>query len=257
MNKVLNRVTQPEPLIADSGLAAEETRGVQDRDEMLGLVAHDLRNPLNLIRLSSELMLERLPEEEAFFRKWLGAIVHATERMERVVADLLEVTRLERGAPTVLPEPIAVNVLLREAVDDHILHAEQKGVELKVEEASAEDVVLADVDAMSRVFSNLLDNALRFTPPGGQITLRAVREGQHLRIEVEDTGSGIDPAQLPRIFDRFWQARTNHRAGAGLGLAIVMGIVEAHGGRIWAASEPGVGTTFSFTLPLAALAMLA
>ena len=238
-------------LIAESNLAAEDPRGVQTRDEMLGLVAHDLRNPLNLIRLSSELMLERLPAEEAFFRKWLGAIVHATERMDRVVGDLLEVTRLEHGTPTVTPAPIAANLLLREAVDDHTLHAQQKGVQLELEEASAEDIVLADVDALSRVFSNLLDNALKFTPAGGRITIRAVREGQHLRIEVEDTGSGIDPAQLPRIFDRFWQARTNHRAGAGLGLAIAMGIVEAHGGRIWATSKLGAGTTFHFTLPLA------
>lgn len=237
--------------LARSSVCADQPDAVRTRDEVLALVAHDLRNPLNVVKLSAELMLEQLPSDERFFRQWLGATIMATDRMNQIVGDLLEVSRLEAGQPSILPANTRLDSFLREAVTLYSLQAEQKGIRLELEPVPQEAYVHVDVEALRHVLSNLLDNALHFTRAGGAILIRAERDEAAFRIEVADTGSGIEPEQLPHIFDRFYQARSSHRAGAGLGLAIAKGIVEAHGGRIWATSTPDVGTTFYFTLPAA------
>lgn len=227
---------------------AEMPESARSRDEMLALVAHDLRNPLNVIKMGAELMLERLPTDEGFQRRWLGATIMAADRMNQILNDLVEVSRLEAGQPAIRSERTRLDSLLRNALQLYSFQAEQKGIRLELEDVAPEAYVIVDVEAVQRVLSNLLDNALRFTPAGGAIRIRANRQDGDFQIEVADTGSGIQPEHLPHIFDRFYQAKSSHRAGAGLGLAIAKGIVEAHGGSIWARSTPGAGTTFYFTL---------
>ena len=239
------------PFLAQLTACAAEPDAVRTRDHMLALVAHDLRNPLNVIKMSTELMLERLPTEEPFFRRWLGATILATDRMTQIVGDLLEVSRIEAGESALRPARVLLDSLLREAVMLFSFQAEQSGIRLELEPVPPDAYVNVDVEAVQHVLSNLLDNALRFTPAAGKILIRADRDGEKFRVQVADTGSGIEPEHLPHIFDRFYQAKSSHRAGAGLGLAIAKGIVEAHGGHICATSTPGAGTTFYFTLPAA------
>ncbi|HYH79019.1 MAG TPA: HAMP domain-containing sensor histidine kinase, partial [Longimicrobium sp.] len=132
--------------------------------------------------------------------------------------------------------------------------AAERGVVLAVDARADIPDVLADRARLLQVLGNLLGNAVKFTPDGGTVTVGAAPSGDGVGFWVADTGPGIDPAHLPRLFDRFWQAKRGDRAGLGLGLAIAKGIVDAHGGRIWAESIPGQGSTFYFTLPLVAAA---
>jgi signal transduction histidine kinase len=127
--------------------------------------------------------------------------------------------------------------------------AKERGVQLSVESAGEPVNVLADKERVSQVLSNLVGNALKFTPRGGAVTVLAEGLGDLVRLSVADNGPGVPPDHLPRLFERFWQAKRVSREGTGLGLYIAKGIVEAHGGRIWAESAPGNGSTFHFTLP--------
>ncbi|HEX6909399.1 MAG TPA: ATP-binding protein, partial [Longimicrobium sp.] len=223
---------------------------VQVRDQVLAYVAHDLRSPLGGIGLLAE-MLIRAPGTEEERRRSLDDILEAARQIDRLIQDLLDASRLEAGRLRLHPAPEAVGPVVREAVRGLGPAAAQAGVELRQDVPEHVPSVLADRDRLLQVLSNLLGNAVKFTPPGGTITLGARPSGGEMVFSVADTGRGIEPADLPRLFDRFWQAERTREGGAGLGLAIVRGLVEAHGGRIWVHSQPGRGSTFSFTLPLA------
>ena len=171
--------------------------------------------------------------------------------MTRLISDLMDVSRLDAGMLQLRKAASGVQELVDEALDAIRPLAAQKSLELEADLPADLPPVLSERERVLQVFSNLLGNAVKFTPAGGAVGIFASREGNEVRFAVRDTGSGIGEAQLPRIFDRFWQARTAARAGAGLGLAIAKGIVEAHGGRIWVESRPGDGATFHFTLPVA------
>jgi signal transduction histidine kinase len=151
---------------------------------------------------------------------------------------------------------MSVRHVLEPALEMQRPLAEEKSIALALEYDPAFDrempLVRADQERVARVFANLIGNALKFTPDGGRVVLRAEGAGAEVRFSVSDNGSGISPEQLPHVFDRFWQARHARRGGAGLGLAIAKAIVEAHRGRLWVESRVGAGSTFSFTLPVAA-----
>jgi PAS domain S-box-containing protein len=218
------------------------------RDEVLGIVSHDLRNPLNVISMSSALILDGgLPEAS---RRPAQAIQRMVVQMNDLIQDLLEVSRIEAGRLEVEPQPVATAELLQSVHDAWTPLAGARSISLAVEAEASPRVVLADTARVLQVFSNLIGNAVKFTPEGGRIVIGAEPDDGAVRFRVADTGTGIPARQLSRVFDRFWQARENRRDGAGLGLAIARGIVEAHGGRIWAESVEGEGSTFSFTLPL-------
>ncbi|HEX5746314.1 MAG TPA: PAS domain S-box protein [Archangium sp.] len=231
--------------------AQEATRA---RDEMLGVVAHDLRNPLHAIliqahSLGRKLKAATLPEP---VQSVVSNIETSVRRMDRLVEDLLTVTRMDAGRLWVRPTRESPETLVNEALGGARPLAERHVLRQAV--AAELPQVLADRDRVLQVFSNLLGNALKFTPHEGTVELGAALEGTHVCFWVRDSGPGMSPEQQRHVFDRFWQADVRDQRGAGLGLTICKGLVEAHGGRIWVESTPGQGTTFRFTLPVAAAA---
>jgi len=171
--------------------------------------------------------------------------------MSRLVEELLDATRIEAGRLRIRRGRVAVQQLVRDAVEAHRRLA-SASVELRAEIPDAPLEIWGDRDRLLQVLDNLIGNAVKFTDPPGRITVGATPSHDEVVFTVTDTGIGIPSDALPHLFDRFWQARTTDRQGLGLGLAIAKGIVDAHGGRIWAESELGEGTTFRFSIPVAA-----
>jgi len=184
-------------------------------------------------------------------------IEDAASRMNRLIQDLLDVTSIEAGQLTIEGVRLSVAEIVSAAVDGHRALASSRSIELRLEMAQDLPEILADRDRLLQVFDNLIGNAVKFTAPGGCITVGAALRDTDVLLWVGDTGSGIAIEDQPHVFDRFWQARLSRRTGAGLGLAIVRGIVEAHGGRVWFESAPGRGSTYFFTVPTAPTAQVA
>ncbi|MFY0569716.1 ATP-binding protein [Archangium lansingense] len=228
-------------------------RATQARDDVLGIVAHDLRSPLNSIVLTTQALQRRLRarSDEGRDVELLEIIVSSARRMNRLIDDLLDVARMEAGRLFINPGPQPTEALLRTVLEAARPQAQAGSVQLELEAPEALPPVMADRDRLLQVFSNLLGNALKFTPPGGQVRVGAQVEGGQLCFFVRDTGPGIGPEALTRIFDRFWQGDRKDRRGAGLGLSIARGLIEAHGGKMRVESEPGRGSTFFFTVPVA------
>ncbi|HEX8208898.1 MAG TPA: ATP-binding protein [Longimicrobium sp.] len=229
----------------------EAETAVRTRDEMLSIVSHDLRNPLHTVGMSSSFLLDVLPDDDEMVRKQLAIIKRSIDSMNRMIEDLLDITRIETGRLAVDCSVVEVPTLLDEVETMMRPLAEGAGLRLKCHAGDRLPTLYADRDRLVQVFSNLVGNAIKFTPEGGTVTLRAEGMEGAVCFQVADTGAGIPAEHLPRLFDRFWQARRTDRRGLGLGLPIVKGIVEAHGGHVEVASTPGAGSTFSFTLPAA------
>ena len=221
---------------------------IRQREEVVSIVSHDLRNPLGVVAAAADLLMD-LPLDEDERRKQAQIIARSAGRMGRLIEALLDVARIEAGAFVVRPSAESVRPILDEAKELFEGQAELAGVELVVEVASQVPQARMDRDRMLQALANLLDNALRFTPRGGSVTLAGAEHDGQVVLSVSDTGGGIAPEALDRLFDRFWQ--TEGHGGAGLGLAIVRGVVEAHGGVVEVDSELGTGTTFRMLLPAA------
>jgi signal transduction histidine kinase len=224
---------------------------VRARDEVLRIVAHDIGNSLSAVKIHALVLERTLPAGDGEARKRIAAIRYLTAQMDRLRQDLLDVTAIEAGRLAVEPGELAVGAVIAEAVESLAGGAAEKGVALAAAVEQGLPRVFADRERVLQVLANLAGNAVKFTPSGGRVEVSAAREGDEVRVAVRDTGPGIAAEDLPYVFDRFWQARSTRRAGAGLGLAIARGIVEAHGGRIGAESTVGEGSTFAFTLPVA------
>lgn len=230
---------------------AEEAlkQAVRARDEVVAVVSHDLRGPVGTINAAAQLLLE-VPLSEDQWREHVAAIERSSSRLTALISDLLDVARIEAGALAVTPVPRTVASILDEALEMARPLARTRGVTL--ERSDPDDPhrsVRVDRDRILQVFANLIDNAVRYSPDGGTVTLAARSEGGQVRFGVRDQGPGIPREAQDSIFDRFRQLQSAVKAGAGLGLAIVRGIVEAHGGRVWVESELGAGASFYFTLP--------
>jgi signal transduction histidine kinase len=218
------------------------------REEALAVVAHDLRNPLNLINTTTQLLLEEvLPPARQ--KAMLGVATRAAKQMNRLIGDLLDTVRLQAGRLSLDVENLDVDEILHQMEETFQPIATEKHVRLDVVAPEAHDRVRADPLRMTQIIGNLLGNALKFTPAHGQVSLCAAARDGSVVFQVRDTGPGIPPEHIGHLFDRFWQARPTDRRGAGLGLAIAQGLVEAHGGRIWVDSTVGSGSTFTFTIP--------
>ena len=238
--------------IDNARLYAESQRAIRARDEVLGIVSHDLRNPVGTVFTAASMLLDLLPaEEDGIQQKNLRIIRRSAERANRLIQDLLDVTRIEAGRLPIDPAPVSAGTILLEARQMLEPLAADASLEIATHTEDDLPMVIADQERVLQVFSNLGGNAIKFTPAGGRITLRASHINDGVRFSVADTGSGIPPEQLPHLWNRFWQAQHGDRRGAGLGLAIVRGIIEAHGGEISVDSTLGRGARFGFTLPLA------
>ena len=236
-------------VVEHARLFHEAQQATRARDDVLAVVAHDLRNPLNTVSMAVSLMLESTPPERVQERRQVEIVRRAADRMNRMIQDLLDVKRMESGRLTIDPKPEPAADLINDTLD--MLRPLAMGSTIRLE-TSIDDhlpLVLADSSRVQQVLSNLVGNAVKFTPRAGRITVCAEEIENEVRFGVIDTGPGIPAEQLPHIFGRFWQARTSDRRGIGLGLAIAKGIVEAHNGRIWVESHVGLGSTFYFTLP--------
>jgi PAS domain S-box-containing protein len=224
-------------------------RAIHARDDVLGIVAHDLRNPLNAIVLRAHTLRRGgdLPERRE--QRATASIIRSAMSMHRLIEDLLDVTRLEAGEQLSMDrDTLATSSILGEIVEREQAATSAAHRELRLEADDAPARVWADRTRLLQVFDNLLGNAMKFSR--SKITVGASKRDNEALFWVADDGPGISPEDLPRIFDRFWQASKTDRRGAGLGLSIVQGIVRAHGGRVWVESNVDAGTTFYFTLPV-------
>jgi PAS domain S-box-containing protein len=238
-------------VVEHARLFHEAQQATRARDDVLAVVAHDLRNPLNTVTMAVSLMLENTPVERVQERRQVEIVRRAADRMNRMIQDLLDVKRIEGGRLSMDLRPEEVGALLTDTIE--MLRPLAVGSSIILDSVVAEGLpsVLADSARIQQVLSNLVGNAVKFTPRDGHVAVTAEAFGAEVRFGVVDTGPGIPPEQLPHIFGRFWQARPSDRRGIGLGLAIAKGIVEAHNGRIWVESRVGSGSTFYFTLPCA------
>jgi signal transduction histidine kinase len=244
LSEDLNKTNQS---LADARDAAEAAS--RAREEMLAIVAHDLRNPLNVVMIARGLLAET--DQPGERRDQLLAVMQrAIQRMNRLVEDLLEVVRQESGKMTLVLEAVSVADILQQTGEMCQATAMERNISLRINEASPGLLVTADEERILQVMSNLVGNALKFAPRGGSVVLECGRKGGEAIFSVADTGPGIAPEDLDRLFEKFWQRRGGDTRGVGLGLAIARGIVEAHGGRIWAESTLGSGSRFYFTLPV-------
>ena len=237
--------------IDNARLYFDSQQAVRSREEVLAVVSHDLRNPLNAVSLAASLLRssDTISAEE---REQLEIMAVSVERMRRLVEDLLDVTRLEGGKRLPLERSrLDAEALLRETYELFKVQTEAAGIELRHEVPRNLPQLWGDRHRILQVLSNLVGNAMKFTPAGGSITIRAAQHGAMLQLSVSDTGSGIPQEHLKDIFNTYWQAKRTERLGAGLGLPIAKGVVEAHGGRIWVESNPERGATFHFTIPVA------
>jgi PAS domain S-box-containing protein len=227
-------------------------QAIRARDNVLRVVSHDLRNPLHTISLTTEMLLDpSIPQSSEQEEKQLRIIRRSVERMSHLVEDMLDAARVEAGALLLERVHQSPARLIEEAVE---LNRPAALVRSQVLEAGIDRAlppVHADRNRMLQVFSNLIGNAIKFTPQGGRISLRAESKGAEVCFAVQDNGPGLSPEHLRHLFQPFWQARRDGRHGAGLGMGIARGIVEKHGGRIWVESEEGAGTTVFFSLPAA------
>lgn len=231
-----------------------EQRAVRARDDLVAVVSHDLKNPLNVIQMQSVLLRSiagpAADEGSARLRASLDRIQRSVGYMDSLIHDLLDLARIEAGRFVLQRQEASLEEVFAEALIILRPLAEAKGVVLR-NQVEGGLSVLIDRERIFQVLSNVVGNAIKFTPPGGRIVLRAGIESRLARLEVIDSGPGLTPEQASQVFDRYWQAGKTAREGSGLGLYIAKGIVEAHGGRIWAERAEHGGAAFMFTLPLA------
>ncbi len=238
--------------LENARLYQESRRAVRERDDMLAIVSHDLRNPVNAIVMLTGAVLSRDDAEAGplMDRDDVEAIRGAARQADGLIQDLQDVSRISASRLRVERRPVMLSELVKESADMFepvMVDAALRFVRRIDEELPA---VQADHHRLQQVLSNLLGNAVRFTPHGGEVVLTAARHADRVRVGVRDTGPGVAPEDVPRLFERYWQAPRLLRAGSGLGLFIAKGIVAAHGGDIGVDSELGKGSEFWFTVPL-------
>ncbi|MGB4863699.1 MAG: HAMP domain-containing sensor histidine kinase [Tepidiformaceae bacterium] len=240
-------------------MTEEVQRSQQTLRDFLANISHELKTPLTSIRGFSEAMLDGTIDDQVGIERSAKIISDESNRVLRLVQELLDLSRIESGQVSMQQDDIDLHELFEHVGEVFALRSEESGVELDISVLGRAHV-RGDFDRLEQVMNNLLDNAFRHTPTGGgvKVACRDLQPGT-LQVTVADTGPGIPPNDLPHMFERFYRGENHNessRKGYGLGLAISREIVRAHGGEIWATSEPGSGTTFVFTLPTAGRARL-
>lgn len=235
----------------ERGRHEESRRALAARDDFLAVVSHDLRNPLGAIVLHASALERLMPENTGEqVRRQLRMLQRSAQRMNRMVAALLDAESLDAGVFGLDPAPLSAARLVDEAVEMMADQATSRSLDLVAEVNDATGEVHCDRERILQVFSNLLANALRFSPPGARVAVGCAPFEGGTRFWVRDRGPGVAPELRERIFERCFQARRGPGSGMGLGLFIARGIITAHGGEIWCEPAPEGGTTFLFTLPM-------
>jgi signal transduction histidine kinase len=248
LTRVIRRVITNEIARVQLARLYDDAReAAEAREEVLKIVSHDLRNPINTIGMAAELISDT--STDTTHMRTAAMIRRSAAYMNRMIQDLLDVAKLESGRLAIEVESMPVTRLMDEAVEMLAPLATGKQITLELVIGADVPAVCVDRGRILQVLNNLVGNAIKFTPAGGRITLHVQPAGDAVRCAVIDTGPGIPPDQLQRVFGRFWQATPSDRRGLGLGLTIAKSIVEAHGGHIGAESRPGEGTEFWFTVP--------
>lgn len=235
--------------LENAKLYKDAKQAIKIREDVLSIVSHDLKNPLSYITLKTQLLHKDKDAFDEKLSKFTSSIAKATGQMQTLIDDLLDFAKLESGTLKIDCENHNVHAILSPLIDIVTTHATEKNISLDFKVDSSVTSVFCDSDRIRQVLSNLLGNAIKFTQPGGHISLLINQEDNHVHFCVEDNGPGISPDYLEKIFDRFWQSDETKKKGSGLGLSICKSIVLAHNGKIWAESEEGRGSKFHFVLP--------
>jgi signal transduction histidine kinase len=233
-------------VVAANDLFQEAIRARQDT---LAVVSHDLRAPLSNVLLCSK-MLVRSDVDTRDIARLSGVIGRSSHQMEKLISDLLDISEIEMGHLRLEKKSCTIASLLDSVHDTFAESARAKSIELNFSSPAGNPSIIVDPDRIIQVLTNLVGNALKFTPEGGHIFASATVLPKEVRFSVQDTGPGISPEAQPHVFEQFWKARSSGKRGRGLGLYIAKMIVEQHGGRIWLESDGRTGTTFYFTLPV-------
>ena len=226
------------------------------RAEFIDNLSHELRTPLTTVRLLTETVardLERSDVPEPI-RDRVTKIDVETGHLVQMVNELLDLSRIESGSTRLLLDDVDLDAVVRATLERLRLFADRQGVRLRAESSETPVSVRGDEERLGQLLINLVHNAVKFSSPGAEVVVRTRLDGEDVVVDVADRGAGIPPADVERVFERFYKvdrARATGRGGTGLGLAIARHIVESHGGRIWVESEVGKGSTFAFTMPLA------
>jgi two-component system sensor histidine kinase ResE len=222
------------------------------RSDFVANISHELRTPIAMLQGYSEAILDGIAATEEEQRELVKIIFDESVRMSKLVNELLDLARIEAGHLQLVPAKISLNQLLDKIGRKFNGLTRERRIQLTVDKLQGDDTVFLDQDRMEQVLTNLIDNAIRHTPDHGEIRVTPSKKEKILQIEVSDTGSGIDPEDIPYLFERFYKgdkARTRGRSGTGLGLSIVKNIVEAHKGHIYVESTLGEGTSFKIQIP--------
>ena len=222
------------------------------RRDLIAWAGHDLRTPLASIRAMVEALADGVVDDPKTVERYLHTTQREIRSLSLLIDDLFEMSQLEAGGLPLERQPNSLADLISDTIESFSALALQQDISLVGSADNGVDPVQIDVQMIGRVLANLVGNSLRHTPRGGSVQLHAERSGSEVRVRICDTGEGISPQDLPRVFEQFYRgekSRSRATGGAGLGLAIARGIIEAHGGRIWADSTPGAGACFTFTLP--------
>jgi two-component system, chemotaxis family, sensor kinase Cph1 len=230
-------------------------RHIQARSDFVAMVSHDLKNPLSAILLSTAFILRtlkqdaELSERDRNFQNQIETLDRSAQRMNSLISDFLDLSKIEAGNLVIEKKSYRVQSVIQDAIEMMSPLALEKSITLTQSSEPLTTSSLFDRARISQVLSNLLANAIRFTPMEGRIQLAVRQEGSELIFVVQDSGTGIPGQQRPHVLDQYGQAREAYRGNAGLGLSIARGIVEAHGGRIWVENSPAEGSSFCFSLP--------
>jgi PAS domain S-box-containing protein len=236
--------------IENARLFAEAQRAIKIREDVLAVVSHDLKNPVCTIKLVAHIFQGFTEIDANKVREFASKVRHSADEMDTLIDDLLDFARIQSGTFSVIPSPETLSKIVAPVIDRIGPQAEAKRQILEVDLPSDLPEVAVDARRIGQVVSNLVRNAIKFTPQDGTIQVTARQHNREIVVGVADTGPGIPQEYLLKVFDRFWRV-PGTKGGTGLGLSIAKGIVEAHGGRIWAESQLGKGSSFFFTLPLA------
>ncbi|MGZ3747978.1 MAG: PAS domain S-box protein, partial [Pseudobdellovibrionaceae bacterium] len=236
-------------LAADNAkLYWESQQAIKDREYVLYIVSHDLKNPLSTIKLAAQVLEENNLSSGEEVQLVAKKLLKAGEIIEKLILDWLDFGKIQSGTLVVKKEPESLTELIEFALEGMSSKAMEKKIHLSVDLPEKDSWVFCEKNRILQVLWNLLGNAIKFTAENGEVRITAVAYDRSVRISVIDTGSGISSEQIPKVFDRFWQAKETANLGTGLGLAIAKGIIEAHGGKIWVESEVGKGSQFHFTI---------